>query len=528
MDPTALLPSLTATPSPSAAGAAKPPDAGAEDFAALLLRAGEDPAKAAAPGMSVSLLGELPAPTGLPATAIPFAEDVPLPPVQDPVLPAAQVPLPTSEPGLSDLGLPGTPAGTDSHELDQPEAPADHATQEIPLAIPAATVPLPIPPPPPTMPGPSEQASATQAVTTVPAGGPGTTGESLAADSKSSPATAPAEEAQGSAKALAVGLPGAIASEPQPASKAGMQHGPQATMAMLAAAPAQTSPALPQTLPVAAPRPASSVTSEPAQAVSRDLLKPQQASRERPMAVAAGIGQATARDQATAKDQDTAAAAASGQPSPMPERISPALILAPLMPQRPAEPAKAQPAPPDPLQAMPSGLSPSSLTPAAPDSAAPVATASAAPSAPLPPPARQVAQVTIALAMGQGQAPRLTVALEPESLGRVEIRIERGAEGEAASVHVLAERPETLALLQRDARELDRTLAQAGIVVASGGTQFGLSSGNGGQPQEQRPQQQGSGQGGSPGGGHSGQASLAVTGPAQATLNALSLLDIAV
>jgi Meckel syndrome type 1 protein len=100
----------------------------------------------------------------------------------------------------------------------------------------------------------------------------------------------------------------------------------------------------------------------------------------------------------------------------------------------------------------------------------------------------------------------------------VEIHIERGADGAAASVQVLAERPETLALLQRDARDLDRTLAQAGIAVAGGGLQFGLAGGGREQPNHGRPSQ-GQGQGGGP------------RVPAEVTRRALavlSLLDIAV
>ena len=68
------------------------------------------------------------------------------------------------------------------------------------------------------------------------------------------------------------------------------------------------------------------------------------------------------------------------------------------------------------------------------------------------------------------------MALEPEELGRVEVRVERGAEGEAATVRVVAERPETLALLQRDARQLDRALQGAGIALAEGAMRFSLAS----------------------------------------------------
>ena len=152
------------------------------------------------------------------------------------------------------------------------------------------------------------------------------------------------------------------------------------------------------------------------------------------------------------------------------------------------------------------------------------AAASAAPAPPAaPPPARQVAQVTIALALSPGQAPRLVVALEPAALGRVEIRIERTTAGAPAAVRVLAERPETLILLQRDARELDRALQQAGVAVAEGGLQFGLAAGG----QGDHP---GPGGGGSrPGGGGRGlRLPAAAARPAAPRLLSLALLDIAV
>jgi Meckel syndrome type 1 protein len=132
--------------------------------------------------------------------------------------------------------------------------------------------------------------------------------------------------------------------------------------------------------------------------------------------------------------------------------------------------------------------------------------------------------VAIALALGPGQAPRLTVALEPEELGRVEIRIERGAEGNA--VQVLAERPETLALLQRDARELDRALQGAGLAVGDGGLRFGLSG-------EERPHggraPPGSGGGGRPRrGGPAPADGIPGAVGARPPAASLSLLDIAV
>ncbi len=177
--------------------------------------------------------------------------------------------------------------------------------------------------------------------------------------------------------------------------------------------------------------------------------------------------------------------------------------------------------------------------PAAPDAAVPPAVAEppppAAASAPRPPPlppARQVAPIAIALALGAGGAARLTVALEPEELGRVEIRVERAgaAEGDAATVRVVAERPETLALLQRDARQLDRALQSAGIPVAEGAMQFSLAG---------RDERAGPGDGGAKSNGGDGQARRDRAGtPPDAVLQpvpspraaaaGLALLDIAI
>ena len=54
---------------------------------------------------------------------------------------------------------------------------------------------------------------------------------------------------------------------------------------------------------------------------------------------------------------------------------------------------------------------------------------------------------------------RLTIRLDPAELGRVEVKLEIGHDGRAIA-WVAAERPETLELLQRDARALERALQQ--------------------------------------------------------------------
>jgi Meckel syndrome type 1 protein len=151
---------------------------------------------------------------------------------------------------------------------------------------------------------------------------------------------------------------------------------------------------------------------------------------------------------------------------------------------------------------------------------APETTAAEAPRPPPPaPPLRQVTPAVVAVAIGG--AGRLTVTLEPGELGRVEISVERGAE--APQVVILAERPETLALLQRDQRELDRALTQAGLPAEGRALSFGLSGGDAGSGQPQRRRE------GSGGAARALQGPAGTPGPeAPARRVALSLLDLAV
>lgn len=134
-------------------------------------------------------------------------------------------------------------------------------------------------------------------------------------------------------------------------------------------------------------------------------------------------------------------------------------------------------------------------------------------------PARQVLPAVVAVAIGGGG--RITVMLEPGELGRVEISIERSTD--APQVVILAERPETLALLQRDQRELDRALTQAGLQAEGRTLSFGLSGGDAGsgQPQRQRD-------GARTARGVQGLEAAASPGTVPAPRLALSLLDLAI
>ena len=68
---------------------------------------------------------------------------------------------------------------------------------------------------------------------------------------------------------------------------------------------------------------------------------------------------------------------------------------------------------------------------------------------------------------------RLSMQLHPAELGRVDVRIEVGHDGRALAV-VMVDKQETLDLLQRDSRTLERALSDAGLQTDSGSLQFSL------------------------------------------------------
>jgi flagellar hook-length control protein FliK len=101
-----------------------------------------------------------------------------------------------------------------------------------------------------------------------------------------------------------------------------------------------------------------------------------------------------------------------------------------------------------------------------------------------------VAPITTLAAAGGGDvagAPRsVTIALHPVELGRVELKVERRADGRLA-IGVAVERAETLALLRTDQGTLDRALTQAGLPPENRSISFDLAGngawGNGAQQQ---------------------------------------------
>lgn len=68
---------------------------------------------------------------------------------------------------------------------------------------------------------------------------------------------------------------------------------------------------------------------------------------------------------------------------------------------------------------------------------------------------------------------RFDIRLDPAELGRIEVSLTLDREGRVKS-KIVAEKPETLELLQRDQRNLERTLNQAGLSTSEGSVEFSL------------------------------------------------------
>ncbi|NYZ11471.1 hypothetical protein HL658_02830 [Azospirillum sp. RWY-5-1] len=68
---------------------------------------------------------------------------------------------------------------------------------------------------------------------------------------------------------------------------------------------------------------------------------------------------------------------------------------------------------------------------------------------------------------------QFTIQLRPDELGRIDIRLEFGQDGKV-SASVAVERPQTLEMLQRDSRGLERALQEAGLNADSDSLSFSL------------------------------------------------------
>ena len=70
-------------------------------------------------------------------------------------------------------------------------------------------------------------------------------------------------------------------------------------------------------------------------------------------------------------------------------------------------------------------------------------------------------------------ARRFDIRLDPPELGRIEVRLNVSREGQVMA-HLVVERAETLDLLQRDARQLERALQDAGLNTSEEDMKFSL------------------------------------------------------
>ncbi len=86
-------------------------------------------------------------------------------------------------------------------------------------------------------------------------------------------------------------------------------------------------------------------------------------------------------------------------------------------------------------------------------------------------PVEQLA-VEIATRAGKGER-RFDIRLDPPELGRIDVRLEIDSKGNTTT-KLIVERAETLDLLQRDARGLEKALQNAGLKTDAGGLQFSL------------------------------------------------------
>jgi flagellar hook-length control protein FliK len=92
------------------------------------------------------------------------------------------------------------------------------------------------------------------------------------------------------------------------------------------------------------------------------------------------------------------------------------------------------------------------------------------------PPQEQIA-VHIKDAMQNGNS-RLTVALHPVELGRVEVKLDIDKDKNVTAT-IVVDRPATLDLLRNDAKALERALQDAGLQTDSGSLSFNLRDSNG-------------------------------------------------
>ena len=107
----------------------------------------------------------------------------------------------------------------------------------------------------------------------------------------------------------------------------------------------------------------------------------------------------------------------------------------------------------------------------------------------LPTPATEQVKVKLVKA-AHGGLDKIKIQLNPSELGKVEVRLEFGSDGGVRGT-VIVDKPETMDLLQRDAKQLERALQDAGFKTGGDSLDFQMRGGG----TNERQQQAGSGNG---------------------------------
>ncbi len=89
-------------------------------------------------------------------------------------------------------------------------------------------------------------------------------------------------------------------------------------------------------------------------------------------------------------------------------------------------------------------------------------------------------QVMVHIQKNAGQQSRMNIQLNPSELGRVEVRLTVENDGRTTA-KILADRPETLKLLQKDSVHLEKALQNAGLNLGSQDLSFNLRDGQNGE-----------------------------------------------
>lgn len=82
-------------------------------------------------------------------------------------------------------------------------------------------------------------------------------------------------------------------------------------------------------------------------------------------------------------------------------------------------------------------------------------------------------QISLMASRHQNGDSEMRIKMDPPELGNVTVKIKFGKDG-SAQMHLTAERPETLAMLQRDVASLQKTLQEAGLEVSQDSLSFDL------------------------------------------------------